>query len=1289
MSLNGLDNATVKEAHEGATAEAGGWFLLSYSSRDEVDVYKRGTGGVAEMRNAIAEYEEKSPLYGFLRYRRRNVLVKYQPEDCSRLIQARATVHFNAFSEAFTHNSTFDITTAKELKDSKLSAACSLHAASGSSSSSTSSLRRRRLMEITEEDEEEERERKRQSIVQEERPGTSEKSDETATPLSPPSSPPERPAFLDRDQLNLPQKSLDFASTSEAPTFQGDARPPSSSNSDYNLSENRRHSSQTVRPDLYSYSSYPYGKPKVKLGPRPSLDTNKRPQTAGTYRPVAALPAGFKLTSKGSRRGRPHDKSDSEDLENEHGTTGLSTPAPIIESSKENEATLLPPRPATSSGASIKSMSALSTYKDNKISPEKARLMKAMKLREKKKKMSMISPDPTPVAAEFPASVKESLAEDDESAANEEKVQESEKRMSDSHADSGILMDLPTPITVNTETTNDDIFTDSRPPSPTITSSEVGESTKASSLSDSTDETVMAAKQPEEQNEDASNEVTGNPINPENADEVDIMSESSPEETISSAPVVASSSTPESEQEPKPLDKVQSETSDSEVQISAQNSDSIVGESKDVPNHIEELATPAEIEDIRESIETDDLPEETSDIRTQEVEAPATTEEVSSPKSPYGIPISKFSSHEAKSPTATTPRLKSKFSTQDLKTPPTEEPPVPSITAAIADDQPAEEPTLEISIIDSPPAKRSGRKPLTLPLHTKLAQDTPESELSDPLLDDDLMDELQAATVEEAMVASKTPITSVFPSTSPTKLHHLSRSQTMPRAFSNPIRGQLLAPGDVSSSSARSVSAGGAAFLHNITRQPSNASLSAKKGMGSSISQRIKALEERSTKGGEELLRPRTATPSSNFISVRKQGSREASRSPSVYGRTNNLNAQSPTPEQSREGSPETPVGLRPRSRSGSVASRLSIFEAGGALPPRGRPDSIQVTARIVRDPSQIFPKKPSHKDPSDYSAADLRQSTLVVDHVKAELDTDTTAGPAKLPVKEAPRETLHERRLSKAGEEKAEKRRSSLSVVKDFIKDHRTSISSRSTDNLAIVSPTPSSARSPSQPPSSHHNVGSSIARRLSVSSRRSSFSRDREITTPVMSPGASTEPSSGDEDRSSLGDKKSKSRTSRFMRRLSNSLVATRKNLTPSITPTVREEEDEVVAVPSAAKVRNAGQPTMAAYMGDVNVQFPDNLLWKRRSLCLDTQGFLILSAVQGAAVNGTEKTGVKRYHLSDFRTPYIPDVDVQELPNSIVLDFVGGSGLQLACEGPHGQKDILKALQEAHSNHGSFGN
>jgi hypothetical protein len=63
-------------------------FLLKYAARDQVELLGRGNGGIVEIRNAIAQYEEPSaPLFGFLRYRRRNVVIKYVPEECSRLVQ--------------------------------------------------------------------------------------------------------------------------------------------------------------------------------------------------------------------------------------------------------------------------------------------------------------------------------------------------------------------------------------------------------------------------------------------------------------------------------------------------------------------------------------------------------------------------------------------------------------------------------------------------------------------------------------------------------------------------------------------------------------------------------------------------------------------------------------------------------------------------------------------------------------------------------------------------------------------------------------------------------------------------------------------------------------------------------------------------------------------------------------------------------------------------------------------------------------------------------------------------
>jgi hypothetical protein len=56
--------------------------------------------------------------------------------------------------------------------------------------------------------------------------------------------------------------------------------------------------------------------------------------------------------------------------------------------------------------------------------------------------------------------------------------------------------------------------------------------------------------------------------------------------------------------------------------------------------------------------------------------------------------------------------------------------------------------------------------------------------------------------------------------------------------------------------------------------------------------------------------------------------------------------------------------------------------------------------------------------------------------------------------------------------------------------------------------------------------------------------------------------------------------------------------------------------------------------------------------------------------------EKGIIKRFHLSDFSTPYPPDQDRQELPNSVVLDFVDGRTLQCACETYIAQAQVLQS-------------
>ncbi|KAI8627369.1 hypothetical protein F5Y19DRAFT_465858 [Xylariaceae sp. FL1651] len=1219
MSLNGLDDVKVKEAHDTAIAEPGGWFLLKYASRDEIEVLDRGNGGIVEIRNAIAKYEEPSPLYGFLRYRRRNVIIKYIPENCSRLVQARAAVHFTAICDRFTHTTTFEIAVAKDLKDSKLSAACSLHAASGSSSSSNSSLRRRRLNEIAEEEEEEERERKRQSIVkEEERPTSSVYSEPPSPPLSA-----EPPVVLSSQQITDPQGAT-FASTKHVPDFKGANVPASPTKSEFG----RRLSSQSARNELYSSTSYNYGRPKVKLGPRPSLDANKRPSTAENIRPTAALPAGFKFF-KGSKKGKSQDQEHNEQLDqDEHGALNSTSSVivPIPELLREYTNDHLPPRPATSSGASVKSITpSMATTRDGKMTPEKARLVKAMKLREKKMQSAKSQPLP-------PSADQEQAAGSMEATANAKfettlRIQSNGGSLKASNADS--TLNLPMPTTIKSESHSEDTVLGSHPSSPGAASSTcIGESTKASSLSESTDETIQVSKDADRNTDEKAGY---GPEELSETEDADLQTSASKSENID----VLSAKVFEGVKEFSKIPEHDRTTS--------QTTGTMIRESIEFDNFITDNSR-ATLQDI-ENIEAGQSGNTTADLQAREdsnygndkATHNTTTlpPAVDQPSEPLGVPLSKFSSNEARSPTSpaspTIPSLKSKFSRQDL-TIPTDSPQTTSNKTVAAISIAKDGASNENAQLKTRP-EIAAVEPIRTDLPVK---GTPPSEFSDPLDDDALMDELQTATVQEAkpISVSKSPIT--------------PKEARLSRAVSSPMRGSLLMPGDASQGTGRSVSSGGAAFLHNVTRQPSSAGSQAKKNnIGSTISQRIKALEALSGNPNEEA-RSRPTTPSATFFTVRKPSIRESSKSPSLADRANSLTQ--PTPD----------APALQRERSGSVASKLNMFEGQNA--PRGRPESIQVTARIIRDSNSPLSKLTNPSQTSPTLLVDVQRAQSV----KAQPLTDR----------------IPEQKSGIDNSDKKNKRRSSIGFMKDFLKEH-TNLSNKSTDSLSAISPGATSLKSPGRPPSVHQN--SSGLRRLSTSSRRSSFTRERDNMSISGAAGPSSRVSdsgSADDDKS-LSDKKSKNRTSRFMRRLSNSFGGSRKNTSASISPTVTEEDVDQLEKASILATQ-ASSPTIVAFLGDVNVQFPDNLLWKRRSMCLDAQGFLVLSLVQGATTKGKERVGTKRFHLGDFRKPYLPDVELQELPNSVLLDFIEGSCLQIACEDRAGQQNVLRTLQEAHQSH-----
>ncbi|KAG6028287.1 hypothetical protein E4U40_001100 [Claviceps sp. LM458 group G5] len=1202
MSLNGLDDAKVVEAYEGATSEPGGWFLLAYEGRDAVRVLSRGNGGISEVRNAVAEYEETSPLYGFLKYRRRSVVIKYLPDNCSRIIQARVAVHFNAVCERFSpYDTMFEITSASELKDSKLSAACSLHTASCSTSSSSSSSRRRRLVEIAEEEEDDQRATKRQSTHD---------ADESRSQTACDRPPTAEPVSLNSDLASSPEQSkFAAATTSDVPLFVG-------------VNERRT----SLDSDTHTIGSYPYSKPRVKLGPRPSADTNGRPHTAGNFRPVSVIPAGFKIFGKSGKRGKGKDGSSLSPPQEGTGGFDFSTSDGAQD------------RPTTSSSSIFDSITVpvpTPAQKKPIITPEKARLMKAMQLREKNKKSNVLPSSGDPMGDD-----ELNNADDDLTQVSDEAIVTSEfdydKMTKD---DSGVALE-PSESLSHPDHTSDHATSDSRPASPLVDSSEADHdlSTKASSISESTDETIHAKEggelkdvgDTETPTEDASH---GNSF----GDESNVAGES----VAGTAEIVA-------EGTEDPITAIAELSTTSNIAEDTREGSTDHGES------LGNVTLPVS----RFSVSAATGPDESNGGSSETVDASKKLERV-----------------DSKDSSSASPGLKPKISVQDLwaatkaaSQPTVTSPPLATVDADAVEDGKARSSTEEAGL-SSVSTEGTRRRSQVEPIKTTGLEQKKEEAL----------DGAQSASLEMSspVVLSKTPTTPGFPFPGTIKAQDGGNSgATSPhglRTVSNPVRGKLVVPSGVHPTPVRSMSSGPSS-IQQASQQHLGANLVKKSNnIGSSISQRIKALEKLSAAtGGEIPTVPVRDRPASTFFSVKKK---EVSRPPFALDRANSFRTQTPpSPEQSQEASPEE-GRLSRLERSGSVTSRLSMFEyptSSTALGPRllsvpgsgnsnskARPESVCVMAKIVRDTGHTGSSSPEPpRDSYEYEHLDLKHSPLVVDQQPAptaKVDEDAEVEQS-LPTKD---------RENEADEEsKPIKSRPSLSIVKDFIKERRKSA-------------TPDAGNSPSSPgrAESVHGANSAISPRMtSSSSSHSSPSKDRDATT------SPTESVFGDDGKSTNGDKKL-SRAGRFMRRLSNISGARSKNSPPPVSTASKQEEAQDTA---QSRPSTTGTPTIVSYMGDVNVQFPDNLLWKRRNMSLDSQGYLILSALP--VQNGRPAPGTKRYHLGEFRTPYIPDVEVQELPNSVVLDFIEGSGVQVACEDRAGQLKVLQTLQEAHATRGT---
>ncbi|KAK7192254.1 hypothetical protein DPSP01_012693 [Paraphaeosphaeria sporulosa] len=1136
MSLNGLDDAAVTEAYTGALGEAGGWFLLKYASRDSVEILTRGTGGAHEARTAIAAYPDNSPLYGFLLYRRRKVLIKYVPEGTSRLLQARVAVHFTAVTDKFApHDTTFSITTPDELSDAALTSACSLHTAAPSSSSSSLSSRKQKLDGITEDVED-----AQSTAGASESPSTARPSTANTVTGNTPSPLPEKTAekeveksaSIDEDQAKADGEAAEKAPatadeiTDRLELLRTPTAPDRDSFKKYDaLFENGpdpRLSSQTTRPDLadlYAEIYAQYNKPKVKLGPRPkaSLDM-KRPSTSGAgtqsvTRPVSSLPPGLRSSNRKNvepRRPKSRDASTVPSI-------AIPPPPPIPMAPEMPLSPMYHPKSPTS----IRSLP-MNTYsslhgRSHGSSQEKQRLMKALQLRKKQMEARKVreEKDAEAAAEDTTAGAEEHVA--DEKAVDDptlpadapieahDEPETAKQLASENDEVTGALdQEEPKPEIPPTRADTDDIHSAASASSPTSAQtqgSSVAPSTRPSSISE---DDVPPAKEIKEET------VTELPVRPDEAlaDNESTSAESTPT-------VVPETTTP------VPY-----------LQVSRPSMDTTAGASEDTV-----FDDSGERKKKRESM----------------------------------VLVSASEIDEARA------RRKSKRASMML----------PLSSESLFDTR------NKTSLNEQPTAEgKENRRHVVDPSH--LSAENSEAEY---LSDDSFMEELQSAKVEEAMPmsVSKSPITPFFsrkPSSPEFSVPKRSASQHARLGGHSPEQPGL-----------RKLSG---PWVNHASTEP--VVVAKKINVGSGISQRIKALAEKSNRDSTASLSPvitpdgvssTVAQRKSSFFTTPPDGNSPTGKSVNRMSRASFINvSRSTTPEPK-------PAVHAPRAKTPTQPQTVYTMQQGSE-----RPESVQVTARIVRDAQ---PQKPILTMPTETSPLELHRSAITIDHQKS------TRPP--------------------------------------------TSSSKHSATRTEPTSPRPPSSSQSNEPVPN-------LPRSSSESSWRSFGRRHSESKNggPPRSMSANSLVESSSDEKPAKKEKKD-SRTSKLFKRMSSISSITRKNSAPSI-----PEDIPSIPLPSLR------EPPSAVQLGDLNIQFPDTLLWKRRWVEIDASGNLVLS--QSKTTEQSKGGIMRRFSLMEFRAPFAPDLDQQELPNSVVLDFLDGRTLQLACETYSGQAQVLAILSEAHT-------
>ena len=1074
------------------------------------------------------------------------------------------TVQFQSVVEKLTpHDTIFTFATSSELRDSKLSAACSLHTASASVKSSNESLPQQGLAEITEDASESPIDKAHDTKILKDDTGGDKDRPTSGVPqfeetnrstganrdhsqsLSITRRSPPRPRTSSTDKALPPRPQSRDKTTPHAILDYGDP--------DTRRSIEGRLSSQSGRPSTRDTPhAYEY-KPKVKLGPRPSMDSaaGRLEKSNGTsnFRPVSTLPAGLRMPPQKVVSGRPKSSQAQSDLLDRMPSRQPLPPAPMTP-------IRIPDRNAAIANNGLPTPAKTPEPKSPKMTPEKRRLMKALQLRQKQLASQKVVTGNGIDAG--PDELENTGRDTGESVPSTVANGTTPPTESD-------LEQVPIGAPIKEE--HRDVETS--PISLPETSEEP--STQASSITD--DEEVLGRRKQDLVTKPESTRSEPSILAPSNSELATSQSEDQEETKLSTTikdgqgPATSDENLdfevkaqkPELVRETLPLDEQRELTpphspSDSLLKAKDRLANS-EGHSEEDNEDITEVGlmpaihSPA-LEDVGPFAEDTDATEEVSQTVQSEASnkfseqgfqgdhgsaSHGTTEDIG------GLEASEASSL----PTKKEPL--EHLNASEVPLPPIDNdeelnlsaPQAPSHAAPsilVSSSKPEVEPlgatsidkcqsqTTDATATQTPSSnsideqnveRRVRRQGIVNPMQRVSSSDHLEEHF---LSDESFMEELKSATLQEAkpISVSKSPMKPVFSRSESEKSVADTRAS---RSVSSPLTPQSLdvdtfTPRLPTPLSARSFSASQSPRAEAQQPVPP---LPKKIGVSTGISQRIKALEQLSARPVSPSSQ--AASPNASaFTSLRKTSQRGAPVA-SDAGNMNSTISRPSTAYPSPTSSPDT-VKSNPFKKLTKLGST--------------RPESVTVTATIIRDAKNKTPETPLNL--SEPRAMDLHQSPLVVEH--------QPMGPPPLSPLKPPRPRYARYSSARSG-------------------------SSSSTDRKGDASPTKSPTR-----------------RRDSFASIRSRSSRatsDAELPRTISdnAPSGATTPDGTKEE-------KRDSKRSRLMKRMSSISSMSRRSIAQALSPSpkespIMEHHEPVVETP----------PSSSVDIGDVNVQFPDTLV------------------------------------------------------------------------------------------------